>query len=233
MSKEFLYKNVYNKTPEEVKEKYTNDKLRNSERQNALLNPEVFLTSEQKLNELYVKKKVKELDYLLSTKEGKSFIASISENSENNHPDLKLLEEEISPDSNSYELSSSDKADLLDLKERFSLEEAKFHAFLNIEFNILNRKLMSCSKYCYSNTEKTYQQAYTCINNCKKTIKSAKKFTEEVEQSLISQHATCLEEIKLPSIEDQNKRFISCYDKLIVNMEEAKKNLKSEFQFYV
>lgn len=51
------------------------------------------------------------------------------------------------------EIERIDKDNFLALKQKVEDKEVHFYAFLNKEFNILNRKFLNCSMKCYDNPE--------------------------------------------------------------------------------
>jgi hypothetical protein len=137
-------------------------------------------------------------------------------------------------DLNNLNIQEQDKNKILELKERFSLEEAKFLAFLNIEFNILNKKMISCSQKCYKDTTKKVRESVVCLNNCRVGIKKAFSYTDNAQKEIVSKHNTCIQELKnFKYISDKTSNFIDCYDELKNDIIDAKKDLKREFNFYV
>jgi hypothetical protein len=53
-----------------------------------------------------------------------------------------------------------DLSNLEHIKQRIKKAEAKYFAFLNKEFNVLNRKMLKCCVYCYDNPEVRFAVMY-------------------------------------------------------------------------
>ena len=121
------------------------------------------------------------------------------------------------------------------LKEAFSFEEAKLMGFLNIEFNILNKKMINCCSLCFSNLDKTYKQVNLCVKNCRVGTKQAHKFTETLLNEINDKHEECL--LKSRNLRenpsDPNQNFLKCYSNLTNEFEIFKKKAKEEYSNYI
>ncbi len=117
------------------------------------------------------------------------------------------------------------------LKERVSNEEASMIAYLNIEFNILNKKTLSCCRSCFTSYDIEINQAKLCVNNCKVGINEAYNFVDDEFKNLKGNLMTCLSDNKV--FKEKQAKFTSCYEKLITQMKDMKNVLKEEFSYYV
>lgn len=117
------------------------------------------------------------------------------------------------------------------LKERVFNEEASLIAYLNIEFNILNKKSLSCCKNCFTNYDITINQAKLCVNNCKVGIKDVYDFVDNEFKTLKGNLVTCLSDTKI--IKEKQEKFSGCYEKLITEMKEMRNTLREEFSYYI
>ena len=127
-----------------------------------------------------------------------------------------------------------DNEKINELRNRFSLEEAKYLSFLNKEFNILNKKMINCSKKCFLDISKKVSEANLCTKNCKIGIKNAYNFALNKQKEITSDHETCLQDLKSFNFEiDKTNAFINCYGKLQRLFSEAKEDLQKEFSYYL
>lgn len=145
---------------------------------------------------------------------------------------LELIENEGNIESK-LDLETANNQLIKDLTEKFKLQEAKMLAFLNIEFNILNKKMITCNKNCY-NPSRTMKQVNVCLSNCRYGISKAYKFTADLQNSLVSSNDTCLQKIKnTNSGKGIGEEFVACYEQLIVKFKDSEKLLKSEYSNYI
>lgn len=120
------------------------------------------------------------------------------------------------------------------LKDRVVDHEASFFAFLNIEFNILNKKMINCSRKCFANLEASFNQAELCANNCRLGINTALNLTLEQQNNISSQLQTCLQKTKnFEGATDRTNSFVNCYEELIKDMDKTKATLRAEFVNYI
>jgi hypothetical protein len=64
-----------------------------------------------------------------------------------------FLEVQKDAPSSEYYEQQVDKSNLEHITQKVKKAEAKYFAFLNKEFNILNRKMIKCSIYCYDSPD--------------------------------------------------------------------------------
>lgn len=132
--------------------------------------------------------------------------------------------------------NSFDK-DLEELKQNLVNEEVKFEAFLNIKFNILNKKMIKCCKLCYEIRSKKLKEYNNCENNCRNGIKEAFKYTEEKYKNSIEQLNSCIQNAKdnveQRGFDDFNGNVFACYKSLVSKIDLIKNDLEKEFSFYI
>lgn len=116
-------------------------------------------------------------------------------------------------------------------------EETEFYAFLNIEFNILNKKMIECSKNCFDYEkikdkliDNSIKKSLNCQRNCRLYIDEKVKITEDYEKEVESNLKTCLQAKRiLNNNNDLSLGFSKCYTKLITDLKEVRHKLKEEY----
>jgi hypothetical protein len=149
----------------------------------------------------------------------------------------KNLEVDRNVESNTQLLENSDKQMLEDVTETIKKKEIKLYAFLNKEFNILNRKMINCSILCYSDPNLfTVHEAKLCAESCHKNIKEAAKFAEHLNEEKKEKLVNCLDRAKdheMNKSEDKIASFFKCYEDLLMDFEAMEKEIKLEFANYI
>jgi hypothetical protein len=149
----------------------------------------------------------------------------------------KNLEVDKNVESNVEMLEKSDKTMLQDVTETIKKREIKFFAFLNKEFNVLNKKMINCSIICYSNPKMfTVNEAKLCAESCHKNIKEAGKFAEQLQEVKKEKLVNCLDKAKdyeLNKADDKVASFFKCYEELLMDFDIMEKEIKSEFNNYI
>lgn len=139
--------------------------------------------------------------------------------------------------SNSELNEYSHKEVLKDANETVKKLEYRYYAFLNKEFNILNKKMIKCSMICYDNPNLfTVNEAKMCAEKCHYNIKEAKKFAEKVHEREKEKLTKCLEEaaeFSKNNSEDKISSFFTCYKTLAENFKNMENEIKTEFSNYI
>jgi hypothetical protein len=148
------------------------------------------------------------------------------------------LEIKRNSESQNEAIEESDRAAFNDAMEAIKKFEYRFYAFLNKEFNILNKKMIKCSMMCYDDPKMfTCQEAKICAEKCHQNIKEAQKFTENVQEKSRTKLQTCIEnarEFKSENVSDDKvTSFFKCYDNLIEDFNSMEKEIKQEFSYYI
>jgi len=116
--------------------------------------------------------------------------------------------------------------------------EFRFYAFLNKEFNILNKKMIRCSMICYDDPNLfTVNEAKICAEKCHHNIKTAAKFAENLQEKNKTKLMECIEnarQFKEENLSDDKvTNFFKCYDNLIEDFTTMEKEIKREFSYYI
>ena len=149
----------------------------------------------------------------------------------------KNLEVDRNVTSNVELLENSDKQMLQDVEETIKKREIQFYAILNKEFNILNRKMISCSLLCYDNPKLfTVNEAKLCAESCHRNIKAAGKFAHDIQEEKKEKLLNCLDQAKdyeLNKSDDKIASFFKCYEDLLFDFDSMEKQIKSEYSNYI
>jgi hypothetical protein len=116
--------------------------------------------------------------------------------------------------------------------------EYRFYAYLNKEFNILNKKMIKCSMICYDDPKLfTTTDAKLCAEKCHQNIREAAKFAENLQEKSKVKLAECIEKAKEFNEEnlaqDKVTNFFKCYDNLIGDFSQMEKEIIREFSYYI
>jgi hypothetical protein len=135
-------------------------------------------------------------------------------------------------------LESHDRVALKDAQEAVKKFEYRFYAFLNKEFNILNKKMLKCSIICYQDPKTfTTKEAKLCAEACHKNIQGAAKFVEDLQEKTREKLSNCIEDAKDFKTENSGEEkvvvFFNCYDNLIKDFESMEKEIKKEFSYFI
>jgi hypothetical protein len=133
---------------------------------------------------------------------------------------------------------SSDREAFTDAMNTIKKFEYKFYAFMNKEFNILNKKMIRCSMICYDDPKLfTSNEAKLCAEKCHQNIKEAAKFAENLQEKNKTKLLTCIEsakEFNSESLgEDKVVTFFKCYDTLIDDFNQMEREIKREYSYYI
>jgi hypothetical protein len=116
--------------------------------------------------------------------------------------------------------------------------EYRFYAFLNKEFNVLNKKMIRCSMICYDDPKLfSVNEAKICAEKCHQNIREAAKFAENLQEKNKNKLMECIE--KAREFKDENladdkvTNFFKCYDNLIEDFNTMEKEIKREFSYYI
>lgn len=149
----------------------------------------------------------------------------------------KNLEVDRNVESNVDLIEKSDKVMLQDVTETLKRREIKFYAFLNKEFNVLNKKMVNCSIMCYSNPKMfTVNDAKICAESCHKNIKEAGKYAENLQENRKEKLVNCLDKAKeyeFNKADDKVAAFFKCYEDLLMDFDVMEKQIKSEFSNFI
>jgi hypothetical protein len=148
------------------------------------------------------------------------------------------LEIKKSIDSQTEVNEIQDKEAFEDAVKAIKKFEFRFYAFLNKEFNILNKKMIRCSMICYDDPKLfTVNEAKICAENCHQNIRNAAKFAENLQEKNKTKLMECIEkarEFKEENLsEDKVTNFFKCYDNLIEDFSTMEKEMKREFSYYI
>jgi hypothetical protein len=149
----------------------------------------------------------------------------------------KSLQVDRNASSNEEMMENSDKQLLGDANEVLKNREIKFYAFLNKEFNILNKKMIKCSAFCYSDPKMfSVYEAKICAEKCHKNIQEASKFAENIQEEKKENLLSCIEnarEYRLDSGDDKVSLFFKCYESLLLDFDTIEEKIKNEFANYI
>lgn len=148
------------------------------------------------------------------------------------------LEVKRNAESHNEAIEDSDRAAFNDAMEAIKKFEFRFYAFLNKEFNILNKKMIKCSMMCYDDPNMfSCKEAKICAEKCHQNIKEAQKFTETVQEKSRTKLQSCIENAREFNTEnvsdDKVTSFFKCYDNLIEDFNTMEKEIKQEFSYYI
>jgi hypothetical protein len=148
------------------------------------------------------------------------------------------LEVDRSKKSQEEIIEGQDRNALKDAQESVKKFEYRFYAFLNKEFNILNKKMLKCSIICYQDPNAfTTREAKLCAEACHKNIQGAAKFVEDLQEKTREKLSQCIESAKDFTTENSGDEkvvvFFNCYDNLIADFGIMEKEIKKEFSYFI
>lgn len=134
-----------------------------------------------------------------------------------------------------YDLIEEDERDSFSkLQEVVRVREVRFYAFLNKEFNILNKKMFNCCSFCYSNPKLfTIEDANLCTEKCHDNIREAHRYVENLQNEKEEKLTQCLDKAKSMDGQDIMVKFSKCYDEMLFDLDNIEKDIQSEFSNYI
>lgn len=156
--------------------------------------------------------------------------------------DIEYLKENLSIKnksdlSNVAKLESDDLDTLNESLEVVKKNEYRFYAFLNKEFNVLNKKLIRCSMVCYNNhTLFSVKDAKSCTDVCRDNINEAKNYANQLIEESSGKLLECIEKKKKfeeIQTEDRVVSFLKCYEDLIDDFGIMENKIKQEFANFI
>lgn len=170
-------------------------------------------------------------NYLNSNSNSSTNSANKSNTLENNKT-KNIRQSELKNDEYNYDIDAFEGKRIKQFQAVIAREEAKFMAFLNIEFNILNKKMVTCFRNCYSDYLNTsHKEAKECFSNCRTKVQNIFNLTKEKQLTISSRVETCLQESKnMKFANDSTSAFISCYENVIQDITKCKEELKLRYE---
>lgn len=147
----------------------------------------------------------------------------------------KELDIPTNVDSEAEFIEKVDNKNFGELHEVIQNSEIRFYAFLNKEYNILNKKMIKCCLLCYENPKMfTVYQSKICAETCQKNIKEASKFVENLQEEKKNKLMQCSNTAKdIKNGTDPLSNFNTCYEDLIKDFEDMEIKIRTEFSNYI
>lgn len=119
------------------------------------------------------------------------------------------------------------------LRNKVIDEEISLLAYLNTEFNLLNKKMYKCLGLCYKSNEVLFKQAKLCESNCRVGCNNAYNFVDDIYKDMKNTITTCLNDQKMDVEKMVFSKYNECYSDLIKNFKESRINIQEELSNYI